>query len=244
MKSLNEIIQEIDDRRLPEDIAQVGEWIKQMDSLGVSASSRISMLVAHSRRTFFKEENGFHKWASESFGFRANHTSHCAKIGDVLLDARPDSFRKLAALPFNKLLPVSRLPAQKLEELIASKDVAAMTREQLRDAVREELGEEKPEPKKQNPNETRLKAIESLASLQMEELDSLVKSADAEAAQAMLKAGRNLLAIGLEAAQNLNLEGALDAAERLLSLQLNSIRKRKDAIAAAKVAPQLESKTA
>ncbi len=245
MKQINEIIQELDERRLPEDLVQVGDYIHQMETLGVSSSSRISMLVAHSRRKFFAEETGFHKWAKESFGFNANHTSHCSKIGGLLLDSESGTFRKLAVLPFNKLIALSRLTPSQIEGLaFDGKDFIGMTRDEIRDAVREELGESRPEPKPRDPNAESLGAIAKLSALDVAALDSLVKSADAEAAQAMLNAGRQLLAIGLEAAQALNLDGALEKAERLLSIQLNAIRKRQDALKAAKAAPQLETKTA
>jgi len=244
MKSLNEIIQEIDERRLPGNMGELDEYLKQMNALGVSSSSRVSMLVAHSRRTFFAEESGFHKWAKEKLNFTSNHTSHCAKIGSLLLDASSGSFQKLAVLPFNKLIAVSRLAPQQIDKLLEGRDVAGMSRDQLRDEVRKELNEPTPEPKQQDPNAESFKAVAKIAALAIEELDGMVKASGAQEAEAMLKAGRNMLAAGIEAATAKGLDGVLEAAERLLSLQLNAIKKQRDAVKAAKTIKSLETKTA
>ena len=250
MKNLNEIIQELDERRLPGDIAEIGEYIVQMNSLGISATSRIAMLIAHSRQTFFKEESGFHKWARESFNFKPNHTSHCAAIGRILLKVKPDSFHKLACLPFNKLLPVSRLEPDQVDSLLSSKDISAMTREQLRDTVREELHEDGKASKSSSQEEKEtakaLEAIKLLAELNLETLSGISKSADAETIKAILMAGQKMLGAGVDAAAAKGVDGAaiLTASERILSIQHKDVKKRLDALKASNPQPQLEAKTA
>ena len=251
MKTLDEIQKELDRREAPADLSAITIYAKELQKAGEGAASRVSILVAHAKRTIFKDESGFHKWAKESLYFSPNHTSHCAKIGTILLDARVESFSKLSSLPFNKLIALARLEIDRIESLLADKDVAAMTRDQLRNEVRKELGESAPEPKPlPSPEEAEeakaMEAVKLLASLGLETFGRLARKAGEEDIKALLNAGQKMLGAGVDAAAGKGAAGGaiLHTAERVLSIQHKDVRKRLDAMKAANPPVQLETKTA
>ena len=252
MKTLDEIQKELDRREAPADLSAITIYAKELQKAGEGAASRVSILVAHAKRTIFKDESGFHKWAKESLYFSPNHTSHCAKIGTILLDARVESFSKLSSLPFNKLIALARLEIDRIESLLADKDVAAMTRDQLRNEVRKELGESAPEPKPlPSPEEAEeakaMEAVKLLASLGLETLNRLTRKAGGDEIQALFMAGQNMLRVGADAAER---NGgavaiiALTGADRIYTVQQKDVRKRLEILNAANQQPQIEIKTA
>lgn len=251
MKTLDEIQKDLDRRETPTELEELASYAQELQRAGESAASRVSMLVAKARRVHFREESGFHKWAKERLGFSSNHTSHYAKIGGLLLDVGETGFRKLSALSFDKLLAVARLDAAKADALLAGKDLASMTREQLRDAVREELGEPKPEPKQtpsaeEDEDAKAMEAVKLLAGLKLETFGRLARKAGEEEIKAMLNAGQKALGAGVDAAAGKGATGGaiLNAVERILSIQHRDIKKRLDAMKSANPQAQLEVKTA
>ena len=248
MKALEEIISELDQRILPESEEDICDYIKRFVTLGKKETSRTSMLIATARRKIIKDGKGLHKW-TEQFGFTGNYTSHCAAVGDLLLDVQPSSFGKLSGLPFDKLVAVSRLTPEQADKLAIEKDLETLGRDEIRSEVKRALGEQVETPEKTQEQEAKaedlltadaLDAVKLLAGLNLEQLEKVIKASSGEDAAAMLKAGRNMLAAGIEAAAANNLQGALENTERLLSIQQKEIKARRNAMLAIPAAPALE----
>jgi len=242
MKNLAEIYEELDARKTPSELGELTSYAQELQRAGSGAAAKIAILIAKAKRTIFKDAEGFHAWAEEKLAFNSNHTSHCAKIGAMLLDIEDASFKSLASLSFDKLLPLSRLEPVQLSSLLSKEKLEELSRDEIRVKVCETLGEESKgsvitiEAKDKNA----ISIVQEAASLNLEDLHKIIASASASDTEALLKGGRNLLAAGIEAAQIKGQAKALENVEKLLASMLKDIREGRQRLASPAEIPNTE----
>ena len=111
-----------------------------------------SLLIAAARRDHFKKSvTEWTEWCSDNFDLDGAERDHRRAIGDLLLAVREnaDLFETLFTLSFDKLHALTRIPANQIAAFLSHlPDVSRMTRDDLRIAVKQWLGEEVTERKK------------------------------------------------------------------------------------------------
>ncbi len=111
-----------------------------------------SLLIASARRDHFAGAvAAWADWCRENFDIDGADRDHRRAIGDLLLGVRENSalFQMLFQLQFDKLHALTRIPATQLPAFLShlGSNIAKMTREELRDAVKLWIGEEVPQHK-------------------------------------------------------------------------------------------------
>ena len=104
------------------------------------------VIVAAARRdNFASDPAGWVRWARRVTGLDGSELHHRAAVGRLLLDLRDDEprlYRDLFAADARKVLPLTRLRRADLPAFLSRHRVAAMSRDQVRAAVAEWLGED------------------------------------------------------------------------------------------------------
>ena len=175
-----------------EDIKAMLAHIFHFNKLIVPVSA---ILVAQARRTFVKEAIVWAAWAKEATGFEGSVLHHRRKIGDMLIDIKEikkEIFTRLIPLPEDKLITLTRITTSHLPQFLAVNNIDKLTRDELREAVSQWLGET-PEPKKNRQGF--LPGFESLldtvSQADEEQVITFVQSADT--AVKALSAGKRIL---------------------------------------------------
>ena len=157
-----------------------------------------SLLIAAARRdNFDKDLAGWTQWCRESLELEGSDRDHRRAIGDLLLDVRDQTavYNTLFTLAFDKLLVLTRIPADQIAAFLSHHDVKAMKRDDVRAAVAEWLGE-KPREKTETPDLPGFAAALEAISC-MEPAAICVRVADETAANNALSAGLGLLGASL-----------------------------------------------
>ena len=157
-----------------------------------------SLLIAAARRdNFDKDLAGWTQWCRESLELEGSDRDHRRAIGDLLLDVRDQTavYNTLFTLAFDKLLVLTRIPADQIAAFLSHHDVKAMKRDDVRAAVAEWLGE-KPREKTETPDLPGFAAALEAISC-MEPSAICVRVADETAANNALSAGLGLLGASL-----------------------------------------------
>jgi len=229
MKSVNEIISDIDKRILPQDLQTIGVYVSELQKVTSNASSRVSMLLAVSRRQVFKENaKGFLDWAQSSFRFDRKYASHSLRIGEMLLDVKEDTFNKIGSLPTDKLLALSRLQVDELAVYAGNKDLTTLSRDELRSDVSRLLGESaKEKAAKPAPVGYTLRdMVHEAATMTPQAMAIMAETSTAEQVCEMIAAGQSLLMMGVKALIDRklgSLEG-LNSLEGYLEAQLQAVK--------------------
>lgn len=161
-----------------------------------------ALLVAGCRRDHFAfDVAGWIAWARETTGLEGSELQHRRAIGELLLDVRPRSgkaFDVLFAADSRKLLPICRLEVEQVPAFLSHYPIQRMTRQEVRDAVREYLGETVAAPVR--PQQPALPGFESsldtLTGLDIDDYRSAVTTPDVAAKS--LTAAMGLLGASLE----------------------------------------------
>ena len=157
-----------------------------------------SLLIAAARRdNFDRDLAGWTQWCRESLELDGSDRDHRRAIGDLLLDVRDQTavYNTLFSLPFDKLLVLTRIPADQIAAFLSHHDVKTMKRDDVRAAVAEWLGE-KPREKTETPDLPGFAAALEAISC-MEPSAICVRVADETAANNALSAGLGLLGASL-----------------------------------------------
>lgn len=169
----------------------------------VAISRRIvpvtSLLIASARRDNFENDvPAWVVWCRETLGMDGSDRDHRRVIGELLLDTRDDNvvYNTLFGLPFDKLLPLSRIPADQIAAFLSHHNVKKLKREEIRAAVSEWLGEE-PKIKQETPDLPGFSAaLDAINAMEPEAICTRVS--DQDAANGALRAGMGLLGASLE----------------------------------------------
>lgn len=158
-----------------------------------------SLLIASARRDNFpRDVSGWIAWCRTSLELEGSDRDHRRAIGDLLLDTRDQTvvYNTLFLLPFDKLLAMTRIPADQVAAFLSHYKVAEMDREKVRKAVAEWLCEAVKE-KEPEPELTGFE--EALAAIGvMKPAEICVQIADETVANSALSAGLGLLGASLE----------------------------------------------
>ena len=161
-----------------------------------------ALLVAGCRRDHFASNKaGWIAWARQTIGLEGSELHHRRAIGELLLDVRPLSgkaFDILFAADSRKLLPICQLEVAQVPAFLSHYPIQRMTRQEVRDAVRDYLGETAAVPVR--PQQPALPGFETsldtLTSLDIDDYRSAVTSP--EVAAKSLTAAMGLLGASLE----------------------------------------------
>ena len=157
-----------------------------------------SLLIAAARRDNFERDlAGWTQWCRDNMVLEGSDRDHRRAIGDLLLDVRDQTavYNTLFTLAFDKLLVLTRIPADQIAAFLSHHDVKAMKRDDVRAAVAEWLGE-KPREKTETPDLPGFAAALEAISC-MEPSAICVRVADETAANNALSAGLGLLGASL-----------------------------------------------
>lgn len=173
--NLSEIIKAVEERNIPDSIAEKTEWISALNSHSKKVAPISSCLIFSAKENNFKgEESEWMHWALNKFKFASKSYVHkCHHVGKVLLESDEKTFVKLAALAFEKLYDMREL-GPLLPSFIQKNDVDRMTRDEVREAVKKALGEE---PKEKEEKSKFWKAVEVIAKSKTPEIFTAVKDA-------------------------------------------------------------------
>ena len=157
-----------------------------------------SLLIAAARRdNFDRDPAGWTQWCREHMELDGSDRDHRRAIGDLLLDVRDQTavYNTLFGLAFDKLLVLTRIPADQIAAFLSHHNVKTMNRDDVRTAVAEWLGE-KPREKVETPELPGFTAaLEAISSMEPEAI--CVRVADEAAANHALSAGLGLLGASL-----------------------------------------------
>ena len=158
-----------------------------------------SLLIAAARRDNFAHDlAGWAQWCRETLDLTGSDRDHRRAIGDLLLDVREQTavYNTLFTLPFDKLLPLTRIVSDQIPAFLSHHDVRTMGRDEVRMAVAEWLGETPKEKAVETPDLPGFAAALEAISL-MEPEAICVRVSDETAAQTALSAGLGLLGASL-----------------------------------------------
>ena len=166
-----------------------------------------SLLIASARRDHFAGAvAAWADWCHETFDIDGADRDHRRVIGDLLLAFYDDKafFAQLFHLPYNKLLALTRIPADQLKAFAShlGGNIDKMTREELRDAVKLWIGEAVQEPKNtdgglHSSEEPEFSTIVH-SILKMQQASLLSEVRDDASAALLLNGGFRLLGSALE----------------------------------------------
>ena len=183
-------------------------------SSGTATTTAVA--VALVRRDHIRDAAAWVNWARDRFGLEGSYLHHLHKVGKMLIGLREclgDTqkgaeccnntgrlYRTLFAAGFDKLLPVTRIPAEQLAAFLShlSKPIDKMTRGEVRTAVAEWLGESvRTAAESVQPDLPGFdRALDTVWRLEPADLVAAVNNDD-KAAQS-LRAGMGLLGAALE----------------------------------------------
>ena len=167
-----------------------------------------SLLIASARRDHFAGAvAAWADWCRETFDIDGADRDHRRAIGDLLLGVRDNTalFQMLFQLQFDKLHALTRIPATQLPAFLShlGSNIARMTREELRDAVKLWIGEEVPQHKSDASAKSAAMADPAFSAmldaiLRMSPENLLSEVHDENSAAAILNSGFRLMGSALE----------------------------------------------
>ena len=173
--------------------------IVPVTSLLIAAARRDTRIVALTAgmKLLNKKPKGQTQWCRDNMELEGSDRDHRRAIGDLLLDVRDQTavYNTLFTLAFDKLLVLTRIPADQIAAFLSHYDVKTMKRDDVRAAVAEWLGE-KPREKTETPDLPGFAAALEAISC-MEPAAICVRVADETAANNALSAGLGLLGASL-----------------------------------------------
>lgn len=195
MMTLDEILQ----GNIPAAIEDKTAAASQLIAISRRIVPVTSLLIASARRDNFEHDTaGWVVWCRETLEMDGSDRDHRRQIGDLLLDTRGNDvvYNTLFGLPFDKLLPVSRIPEDQIEAFLSHHDVKKLKRDEIRAAVCEWLGEEA-KIKQETPDLPGFTlALDAINAMEPEAICTRVS--DKDAAMSALRAGMGLLGASLE----------------------------------------------
>ena len=215
MKNITEIINEMQARKIPHELGEITAYIKTLKDVSSSTQHQVSLLITSARRSCFKSPNEWQTWAQKDLGLTRSYVCHCNRVGTMLLDAKSDLYGKLSPLSFDKLLAIARLQADELESYARSKDLAQISRDEVRSDVSRLLGEpvKATEPKHKiddAPTYTMRDMTREAAKMSPEAMCIMAESSTPEQLREMIDAGQSLFGMGLKTLLDKKLESDED----------------------------------
>ena len=215
---LTDIVKAVELRQVPGDVEQVKSWLKELSCESKRMLPATSCLIATARRSMRGEDASFNAWAKQELGYNRCYVSHCAKIGDMLLDSKDCVYVKLVPLSFDKLLAIARLQADEVESYARSKELAQISRDEVRSDVSRLLGEpvKATEPKHKiddAPAYTMRDMINEAAKMSKQAIAIMAEDSTVAQAREMRAAGQSLMLMGLLRIISLNADTASELAD-------------------------------
>ena len=193
--TLDELLQ----GQIPDSIEDKTAAASQLVALSRRIVPVTSLLIASARRDNFRNDvTAWTVWCRETLAMDGSDRDHRRQIGDLLLDTRADNavYNTLFALPFDKLLVLSRIDAGQIGAFLSHYDVKNLRRDELREAVANWLGEE-PKVRHETPDLPGFTlALEAINAMEPEAICTRI--GDQDAAMSALRAGMGLLGGALE----------------------------------------------
>ena len=227
--------------QIPTGLSQKTEYIQASQRQECMSGSTIALLVTAARRDDFRDDKVWASWCEDNFGFTASNRCHMVQAGRLLLDVikNIDLFQFLFGLDNQKLIALERIDRLDLPEFLAANDVAALNRDQVRDAVNSFLGCEEPAAKGGNTADRRtvqpdlFDMVASVCSLRKETIISSVDNKDK--AYKFIRSGLSLYGAGMDFLKHVDgmEEPVLDKFVKVLEEELETLRVMKAAAAAA-----------
>ncbi len=232
---LTQIVEAVERRTLPDSVEQVKAWLKELSGESKRMLPAVSCLLAAARRANKgKEDASFNAWAKAELGYNRCYVSHCAKIGDMLIDAREGAYRKLAALSFDKLLAISRLDLAEAEIYAESKELGALSRDEVRSDISRLLGESAKEkaPKPAQLGCTLRDMVHEAATMTSSAMGIMAETSTPEQVVEMIAAGQSLLMTGTQALidRKLGSPEGFATLESYLEAQLQTVKSAREAL--------------
>lgn len=197
-----------------------------------------SLLLASARRDHFPFDTaGWVQWCRQNFEMEGSDRDHRRAIGELLLDTRGNHvvYNTLFSLSFDKLLSISRIQdketgeadSRQIAAFLSHYNVKEMSREEVRDAVAQWLGET---PKARNLHPDLPGFSAALSALNAMERDNIaLRVADEKTATSALRAGIGLLGAGLKYHKDKG--SALELLQNLKYELLNEVKELEAALA-------------
>lgn len=156
-----DITKELAKRNIPESIGIKTIWMNDFLAAEAHVFQVTGLLLASARRDNFKDNRaGWVKWADENFDLEIADRSHRNKFGMILLaipEANKIDYDRLFKIDKDKAISISRfVRRENIDEIkpmeikniltFLSRNIEAMTRDEVRAAIDEELGIKKTNP--------------------------------------------------------------------------------------------------
>ncbi|MDD5697996.1 MAG: hypothetical protein PHH77_05220 [Victivallaceae bacterium] len=133
----------------------------------------IAVLVASARRDNFKDDVvGWVDWARGN-ELAGSDLHHLRQIGNLLLDVGDELYRRLFPVDTEKLLAMSRLPREDIPRFLEAYPPEKLSRDEVRAAVCECLGEESKAGKGDKYQPDMFEAVEAFLKVDDDKLDNL-----------------------------------------------------------------------
>jgi hypothetical protein len=198
-----EIIAKLFRGDLPTDLEVKTQFIAALLDFEHSISSGHALLITVARRDNFKDDKVWASWCEDKFGFTASHRCHMGQAGRLLMDVvkKIDLFQFLFKLELQKLISLERIDRLDLPGFLDANDVAALNRDQVRDAVNNFLGQVEPtksfpvNPAKAHQPDL-FDLVDNICTLRSETLYQSIDNNDK--AFKFVKSGMGLFGAGLE----------------------------------------------
>ena len=211
---------------LPEDLDELAGCLGQLFRIARLTVPVSAIVLAQARRKHFAGNiGGWTRWAYELTGYERAVLHHRRAIGDMLLAQREkniSAFRRLVLLTEDRLIVLTRLSHGELPAFMSMNAVEAMSRDRLREAVAEWLGEEPAPAAEREPELPGFsKLLDAVQNVKPQEVISYVDTP--ETANKFMHGGIVMMAAAVEfhkREKNNNMLGALrdallDEAEKI-----------------------------
>ncbi len=158
------------------------------------------LVAAASDDNFPNDSRGWLEWCQDNVPLDKFELHHRRQIGRMLIkvkDINQKSFERLFELDGKKLLPIAKIPVEKIPGFLSHYKVENMGRDEVRDAVSDFLGEVKESKPKQLKLPGFEAAVEGLGKLVESKFDWEYAVGDEDQAQTCLQSGFGLMGAAL-----------------------------------------------
>lgn len=178
---------------IPDQIDRLTEAARVLLTISRRSGPALAMVCAKARAVFGPDTAGFFTWANGA-GFKGKYIFNLVAIGKLLLAlqaAEEPGFERLLDVGIDKIIPITRLAEQDVPRFLAAYQVEDMTREDVRAAVAQCLGEEPKTPGSYQPD--LFAPLEELIKLDEAGFARLGQSLDPRRAKASIYSGIGLV---------------------------------------------------
>ena len=144
---LNVVIKKIETGDIPKSLKDKALAINSFNEFQKKLAPASAILIASARReNFAPNDDGAREWiawAKDNFGFNDSYIHQMRKVGNMLLDTMAENktlYKELLSVGFDKLYYISRLDLDPFNKFVQENDLHSLSRDEIRDAVNEELG--------------------------------------------------------------------------------------------------------